>query len=129
MKLWLKIILAFVLYYFLMVILTTINPALWVDFFPHKSSKNVVITAHRGAAGYAPENTLSAIQKGIESGAQRIEVDIHQSKDGRLFIMHDQSVDRTTNGHGLIKNLTSIQLRRLDAGNWYSSEFKGEKIP
>ena len=129
MRLWLKVILALLFYYLFMVILTTISPALWVDFFPHSKSHQVVVTAHRGAAGYAPENTLAAIEKGLESGAQRIEVDIHQSKDGKLFIMHDETLDRTTNGHGLLKDMNSDELLKLDAGSWFSAEYHGEKLP
>ncbi len=117
------------LYYVIIVVSTTFSPALFMNFPGKSANKHVVITAHRGSAGYAPENTLAAIRKGLASGADRIEVDIHQSKDGQLFIMHDVSVDRTTNGHGLLKNYTSDSLKKLDAGSWFSPEYKGEPVP
>ncbi len=117
------------LYYVIIVVSTTFSPALFMNIPASPANKHVVITAHRGAGGYAPENTLAAIRKGLASGADRIEVDIHQSRDGQLFIMHDATVDRTTNGHGLLKNFTSDSLKKLDAGSWFSPEYKGEPIP
>ncbi len=89
---------------------------------------NVSITSHRGAAGLAPENTLSAIREGMKY-ADRIEIDVHQSKDGKIIVMHDSSVNRTTNGKGKIKDLYWDYLSQLDAGSWFSQNFQGEKIP
>jgi len=80
------------------------------------------LIGHRGAAGYEPENTIRAVLKGIECGATGIEVDVRRSKDGVLVLMHDETVDRTTNGSGRVGDLTFEELRKLDAG-------KGEKIP
>lgn len=91
--------------------------------------KQVDNIAHRGAAGYAPENTIAAFDKAIEMKADYIEMDIQRTKDGELVIIHDTSVDRTTDGTGYIKDLTSTQLRDLDAGSWKAEEFAGEKIP
>lgn len=85
--------------------------------------------AHRGASGMAPENTLSAFQKAAEFGADLIEFDIHQTKDGHLVVMHDAKVSRTTNGKGLIEDFTLEEIRKLDAGSWFSPEFFGEKVP
>ncbi|PLT30649.1 glycerophosphodiester phosphodiesterase [Peribacillus deserti] len=85
--------------------------------------------AHRGASGYAPENTIAAFDKAVEMKADYIEIDVQRSKDGELVIIHDNSVDRTTNGTGSVKNLTFEELRSLDAGSWKGSEFAGEKIP
>jgi glycerophosphoryl diester phosphodiesterase len=85
--------------------------------------------AHRGAAGYAPENTIAAFDKAIEMKADYIEMDIQRTKDGELVIIHDTSVDRTTEGSGYIKDLTFNELRSLDAGSWKGTEFAGEKIP
>ncbi|MDX1805512.1 MAG: glycerophosphodiester phosphodiesterase family protein [Paenisporosarcina sp.] len=85
--------------------------------------------AHRGAAGYAPENTIAAFDKAIEMKADYIEMDIQRTKDGELVIIHDTSVDRTTEGSGYIKDLTLNELRSLDAGSWKGTEFAGEKIP
>ena len=85
--------------------------------------------AHRGATGYAPENTIAAFDKGVEMKADHIEIDVQRSKDGELVIIHDTTVDRTTDGTGNVKDLTFEQIRSLDAGSWKGEEFKGEKIP
>lgn len=91
--------------------------------------KKVTITGHRGAASYAPENTLAAIKKGMEANVDRIEIDIHQSKDSVVIVMHDNSVDRTTNGSGDISDFLLADLKKLDAGSFFNSDYKGEKIP
>ena len=90
--------------------------------------KEIIITGHRGAAGLAPENTLSAIREGMKY-ADRIEIDVHQSKDGKIIVMHDSSVERTTNGKGKIKDLDWSYLSTLDAGSWLSPKYEGERIP
>jgi len=82
----------------------------------------IEVTGHRGAAGLEPENTLRSIQKAIELGVDRVEIDVRVTKDGYLVVIHDETVDRTTNGHGRVKDLTYNEIRRLDAG-------KGERIP
>jgi glycerophosphoryl diester phosphodiesterase len=69
---------------------------------------------HRGAAGHAPENTLLSIEKGLSLGAEVIEIDVHRSRDGELIVMHDERVDRTTNGSGYIRDLRLAQLRALE---------------
>ena len=76
-------------------------------------SQNPIIIAHRGASAYAPENTISAFEKAIEMGAVIIETDVHQTKDSVVVIMHDLSVDRTTNGEGLIKDISSSDFKQL----------------
>ena len=93
------------------------------------NNREVTITGHRGAAGYAPENTLASIQKALELGVDRIEIDIHQSKDDVVVVLHDESVDRTTDGKGIIAEMTFDEIRQLDAGEYFSAKFKGEKIP
>ncbi|MBM7647419.1 glycerophosphoryl diester phosphodiesterase [Bacillus ectoiniformans] len=85
--------------------------------------------AHRGAAGYAPENTMAAFDKAMEMKADYIEIDVQRSKDGELVVIHDHTVDRTTDGTGYIKDLTFDQIRELDAGSFKGEEFKGEKVP
>ncbi len=90
--------------------------------------RKITITGHRGAKGLAPENTLTAIREGMRY-ADRIEIDVHQSKDGRIVVMHDASVNRTTNGRGKIKNLNYDEIAQLDAGSWFSKEFAGERVP
>lgn len=85
--------------------------------------------AHRGCSSLAPENTYSAWEKAIEVGADYFELDIQLSSDDSMMIMHDDTIDRTTNGTGLLSSMTYAQLRTYDAGSWFSSEFTGEKIP
>ena len=89
---------------------------------------NLLSIAHRGASGFAPENTRAAFQKGVELKADYLECDIHVSKDGELVIMHDDKLDRTTNGNGFISEYTLEELRNFDAGSYHSEEFAGETI-
>lgn len=88
-----------------------------------------MIVAHRGASALAPENTISSFSRALEIGADAVEFDIHQSSDGKLVVMHDESLERTTNGSGLIRDTDSSSLKVLDAGSWYSPAFKGERMP
>jgi glycerophosphoryl diester phosphodiesterase len=90
---------------------------------------NVLVIAHRGASGHAPENTLAAFRKAVAQGATFIETDLQLSRDARFVAMHDPTVDRTTGGRGAVHDLTLADLRRLDAGSWFGSEFAGERIP
>jgi glycerophosphoryl diester phosphodiesterase len=85
--------------------------------------------AHRGASGYAPENTFAAFDKAVEMDADYIEFDVQMSKDKHIVIMHDPKVNRTTNGKGYVKSKTLKELKKLDAGSWFSREYRGEKIP
>ena len=87
------------------------------------------ITAHRGASRYYPENTMAAFAGAVEQGADWLELDIHQSSDGKLFVMHDSSLYRTTGVHGNAWDYTWEELSGLDAGSSFSSRFKGERIP
>jgi glycerophosphoryl diester phosphodiesterase len=87
------------------------------------------ICAHRGANETHPENTLAAFREAIRLGAQMIEFDVQMTKDKKLVIMHDQTVNRTTNGRGFVKNLTLYEIKKLDAGKWKSKEFKNERVP
>ncbi|GAL64865.1 glycerophosphodiester phosphodiesterase [Algibacter lectus] len=87
------------------------------------------VCAHRGAKATHPENTISAFEEAIRLGAQMIEFDVQLTKDNILVIMHDDTVDRTTNGHGLVSKLTFEEIRKLDAGSWKSAKYVGEKIP
>ncbi|MCS7313960.1 MAG: glycerophosphodiester phosphodiesterase family protein [Bryobacterales bacterium] len=88
-----------------------------------------LVVAHRGASRYAPENTLAAFRKAIELGADLIEFDVRETKDGHLVIMHDDTVDRTTDGEGRVSDLTLEQIKKLDAGSWFGPQFKGERVP
>jgi len=92
-------------------------------------SAGPLIFAHRGASKYAPENTISAFRLAVDMGADGIELDTKVSSDGVVVVMHDQTVDRTTDGTGSIANLTADALHRLDAGSRFSKEFQGEPVP
>ena len=84
---------------------------------------------HRGFPTRAPENTLSSFSKAIEVGVDMIEFDVTLTKDGIPIVLHDRSVNRTTNGKGRARKLTYAAIRMLDAGTWFSKEFVGERIP
>jgi glycerophosphoryl diester phosphodiesterase len=84
--------------------------------------RRVLIVAHRGASAYEPENTIRSFDNAFQLGADFVELDVRLSKDGSLVVIHDEAVDRTTNGSGLVRDLTLSELKLLDAG-------KGEKIP
>lgn len=90
---------------------------------------NVMPIAHRGASAYAPENTISAVRKAIETGAQFIEIDVHMTKDGEVVAIHDSTIDRTSNKRGNVVDFNLIELKGIDFGSWFSSKFKNERIP
>lgn len=85
--------------------------------------------AHRGASMYYPENTMLAFEKALELGATGIETDVQMTEDGVLILIHDELVNRTTNGRDFIKNYTYKEIRELDAGSWFRKDFKSLKIP
>ncbi len=87
------------------------------------------VIAHRGASTAAPENTMPAFRSDAAAGAQYIEVDVRMSADGVPMIMHDATVDRTTDGTGAVAELNAAALRSLDAGSWFSETFSGTRIP
>ena len=87
------------------------------------------VVAHRGANHLAPENTMAAAQKCVELGVDYVEIDVRMSKDGVFYILHDRTLDRTTDGTGAIKDRSSAYVDTLDAGSWFGAEFKGEKVP
>lgn len=87
------------------------------------------IFAHRGASAIAPENTMAAFKKAVEAGATWIETDVDVLKDGTPILIHDSSLDRTTNRSGSYYDLTVSDLDDIDAGSWFSPEFAGERIP
>jgi len=91
--------------------------------------KETKIIAHRGASAYAPENTMAAFRKALDMKADGIELDVHLTKDNHIVVIHDGNVDRTSNGSGIIADMTLKELRQLDFGSWFSEEFGGEKIP
>ncbi|WKA55367.1 glycerophosphodiester phosphodiesterase [Planococcus shixiaomingii] len=94
-----------------------------------QDQQKMVNVAHRGASGHAPENTMGAFHKGFEMKADYIEIDVQMTKDGELVVIHDTTVDRTTNGTGKVGDLTFEEIRQLDAGSWFSEAYAGEKVP
>ncbi|MCG3164287.1 MAG: Glycerophosphodiester phosphodiesterase [Bacteroidia bacterium] len=88
-----------------------------------------LIIAHRGASGSAPENTLAAINKALEIGADIVEIDVHLSNDNQVVVIHDNTLDRTSTLKGNVKDHTLKGLKNADAGSWFSPEFKNERIP
>lgn len=87
------------------------------------------VIAHRGFSAAAPENTMAAYRKAIDIGADMIELDVLLTKDREVVCIHDETVNRTSNGRGLVASLTLEEIRKLDMGSWFSSEFAGERIP
>jgi len=87
-----------------------------------------ILLSHRGLVRHAPENTLVAFEAAIALGAS-IELDVYQTRDGQLVVIHDGTVDRTTNGTGTIGDLTLAQIRKLDAGSWFHPRYRGLKVP
>lgn len=93
------------------------------------SEDNIFVAAHRGFSEKYPENTIPAFQAAIDLNVDQLEIDIRVTKDDHLVIIHDATVDRTTNGTGKVCDYTLEELRRLDAGSWKGEEFKGLQIP
>ncbi len=96
---------------------------------PPKHNRECYIIAHRGVHTAAPENTIPAFEKAMELGLDYIEVDVRTSKDGRLFILHNDTVDARTNGSGTARELLWKDLRDLDAGSWFAPKFAGTRLP
>ncbi|MBI2758059.1 MAG: glycerophosphodiester phosphodiesterase [Chloroflexi bacterium] len=88
-----------------------------------------IIFAHRGASAYAPENTLPSFELAVAQGADAIELDAKLSFDGQVVVFHDATLERTTNGSGRLSQKTFSDLRSLDAGSFFSDQFRGVKIP
>lgn len=87
------------------------------------------VIAHRGSSQAAPENTLPAIQKAIRDGADAVEIDVQLTKDQQMIVIHDEWLNRTTNGNGFIFDSTYSYIKQLDAGSWFRPQFKGTKVP
>lgn len=87
------------------------------------------VGGHRGASAAAPENTWAAFEEAAHQGAVYTETDIRRTADGHLVILHDATVDRTTDGHGPVSSLTLEALGELDAGSWFGDDFRGQRIP
>jgi glycerophosphoryl diester phosphodiesterase len=87
------------------------------------------VIAHRGASSYAPENTFAAFDLAIRMGVRHIELDVEATNDGHIVVIHDDTVDRTTNGTGPVTSHNLAALQALDAGSWFGAQFSGERIP
>ena len=92
-------------------------------------STRPLVVAHRGSSSLAPQNTLAAFESAWRSGADSIEIDIQLDADGAPVVIHDDTVDATTNGSGAVAEMHSDELRRLDAGSWFSPAYAGQRIP
>ncbi len=88
-----------------------------------------LVIGHRGAMGYTPENTLISFEEAIRRGADLIELDVQLSQDGMVVVMHDTSVDRTTDGSGFIRDLSWKKIKTFDAGVWFGPDYAQEGIP
>jgi glycerophosphoryl diester phosphodiesterase len=88
-----------------------------------------LVFGHRGAKAYAPMNTLPAFELAAQQGADGVELDVQFSKDRALVVIHDFTVDSTTNGEGRVRDMTLAQLKELDAGSWFGDAFKDTRIP
>jgi glycerophosphoryl diester phosphodiesterase len=87
------------------------------------------VGGHRGASAVAPENTYAAFEQAVAQGAEYAETDIRRTADGELVLVHDATLDRTSDGRGPVSSMTLAEIRRLDAGAWYGDAFRGERIP
>ena len=96
---------------------------------PGAPAGQVDVIAHRGASAYAPENTLAAFEKAVEMRAHWFELDCTLSKDGRVIVIHDDDLARTAGSPAAVADLTLAEIRRAEAGSWFSEEFRGERIP
>ncbi|MBI3161703.1 MAG: glycerophosphodiester phosphodiesterase [Chloroflexi bacterium] len=88
-----------------------------------------ILFAHRGDLAHAPENTLPAFQQALQKGADGVELDAKLTADGRVIVIHDSTVDRTTNGKGRVASFPFAEIRKLDAGKWFNEKFAGTKVP
>src|SRR5258706_6609483 len=88
-----------------------------------------MVIAHRGASSSAPENTLAAFDLALEMGTRHLELDVELTRDGHVVVIHDDTVDRTTDGSGPVTAHTLDEVRRLEAGRWFGAAFAGERIP
>ncbi len=88
-----------------------------------------IILAHRGDLTHAPENTLPSFQQAIQKGADGVELDVKLTSDGHVIVIHDPTVDRTTDGKGRVASFTLEAIRKFDAGLWFDEKFRGTKVP
>jgi glycerophosphoryl diester phosphodiesterase len=93
------------------------------------SHNDIIVVGHRGWREAYPENTAAGFEAAIGVGADVLECDVHMTADGDIAVIHDDTVDRTTDGTGAVKDMTMRELKDLDAGRWFDERFAGERIP
>jgi glycerophosphoryl diester phosphodiesterase len=113
----------------LLIVLVSVSFSILQSCTTPSRQSDIKIIAHRGGMAERPENTMSAFKKSVELGANMLEIDLRTSKDGQLFILHDKTLDRTTNGKGPATDLSMQELKQLDAGSWFDSAYSAERIP
>ncbi|WP_099159477.1 glycerophosphodiester phosphodiesterase [Virgibacillus ndiopensis] len=96
---------------------------------PNLNPNRILNVAHRGASGYAPEHTIPSYDLGEKMKGDYIEVDLQMTKDGTLIAMHDEKVDRTTDGTGYVKDMTLAEIKQLDAGSWFNEQYPEKAKP
>jgi len=111
-------------YAFVFVLMLATNP---IDDFMQPGGRARVI-AHRGFSGVAPENTMAAFRKAIDVGADMFELDVLLSKDGHVVVIHDDTLERTTDGEGPVSERSLEELRALDAGSWFNPAFASKQV-
>lgn len=97
--------------------------------FSQRGNRQVKVIAHRGGAASAPENTLAALERAVAAGADWAEIDLRMTKDGEVVALHDPTLNRTTGVKGAVSELNLRAVRELDAGDWFSPDFEGERVP
>lgn len=95
----------------------------------HRAAGRARVFGHRGAMGYAPENTMASFRRAVELGVDAIELDVHLTADDRVVVIHDHFLERTTTGSGLVRERTLAEIEALDAGGHFGPEFVGERVP
>src|SRR5918998_577244 len=95
----------------------------------HRSPGRARVFGHRGAMGYAPENTFASFALAVEQGVDAIELDVHLTADDEVVVIHDHHLERTTSGRGLVREHTLAEIRALDAGSRFDARFAGERVP
>lgn len=91
--------------------------------------RSPLVIAHRGGSKWAPENTMAAFAKSLKAGADGVELDIHRCKSGELVVIHDETLERTTDGSGYVKDKTWDELSKVSAGKWFGKDFENERLP
>jgi glycerophosphoryl diester phosphodiesterase len=92
------------------------------------TTERPLVIAHRGASADAPENTIAAFELALTQGAEGLELGVHLSRDGHPVVIHDFTLERTTDGAGPVGALTMRELKRLDAGGWHDRKFRGQRV-